>query len=292
MIYDIQVSNALSFSQTVKVPVTYIQVNSVLTWNQLVAKNIRTRVSGSSLLFSQAVSFHKTINKISIGNTLTLTQDGRPTPISLTLIQTLFQWQNAYRNLGGNVSNQLSLSQVVADSNSKGTNATVAFTQSVAVKIVRNIAVVTQYAAVSNAAITSSAGVALIINPTTIVPQSKVTFTFGAFTFQVRKPDFDNSTKLEFSRINRRSRGGDLIIYRDPMWPESITLMMSFSLLSPTDKDNFKRLFKVSLGELVRYDDYLGQSWSGIILNPGEPIVQYGLGDRFTTKVELQGSRI
>lgn len=149
------------------------------------------------------------------------------------------------------------------------------------------------FAPVGYAVPVTNAGPYFIVNTGIVpAPPSKVTFTFGAFTFNVRKPDFDNTEKLQFSRVNRRSRGGDLIIFRDPMWPESIILKMQFSLLGEKEKVNFQTLFRLSLGELVTYNDYIGQTWSGIILNPGDPIVQYGIGDRYRVDVELQGGRI
>ena len=292
MVYDIIVGNVLILNQQMSIPGVYLSVSSQLTWNQLVAKNIRTRVSGNSLSWKQSVTVNRSVTNLSVNHHFSMISLGRRTPISLSIGNGFVIWHHLWTNPKTNLLEQLNWHQTVVVTKSKKTFSTLTWNQTVHAKLIRTRNVISTYSPNSHVTIfIPSRGTAFVLYSQTITPVSKVRFTFGAFTFQVRSPEFDNSTKLEFSRISRRSRGGDLIIYRDPSWPESIIQQMEFKLLSNKDRINFQTLFKLSLGELVTYLDYLGQSWTGIILNPSEPIVQYGIGDRWMTKIQLQGGR-
>ncbi len=292
MIFDLNVLSTYLPTQTLSVSPRYFTVGNTLTWSQLVAKNIRTRRTSNILNLTQSVIVDRSITNLSVGNTLLLSHRAGKAPIYLDVISGYVIWDRAWSNIYREVVSHLDLVQTLDGGGSKGTGHALALTQSVGVSVIRALNVTSVLSLASNCSLsipTKGAEFIVGVGPTVTI-QDKVTFTFGSFTFQVRKPDFGSSDKLEFSRINRRSRGGDLIIYRDPQWPESITLMLPFSFLGNKDIINFRKLFELSLGEQVTYQDHLGSTWTGIILNPAEPIVQYGI-DRFSLKVELQGAR-
>ncbi len=293
MIHNLDVFQLWTPRHVVSTYPTYLTASNEITFTHHLVKNVRTRVCESSLNLSHSVSVNRSVVNLNIGNALYLSHNAGKSPIYLEVLNGLAQWDRAVVPYCATVLDSLGLvSSLSGSSASKGMSAQLPMTQSVGCKVVRSLSVSNSLAFRSKAAsFTASFGSSYVMPVfPPIVHQTLVYFTYGAYTFHVRKPDFDNSTKLEFSRVNRRSVGGDLIIYRDPIWPESITLDMKFSLLSAAEAQLFKTLFIVSLGELVRYDDYLGQTWFGIILNPQEPIVQYGR-DRFSVKIQMQGGR-
>ena len=56
-------------------------------------------------------------------------------------------------------------------------------------------------------------------------------------TLVLRAPEFGNKDRLQFNRISRETRGGTLIVYADPMWPKTQTLVLTFSALKPAQAE-------------------------------------------------------
>ncbi len=116
---------------------------------------------------------------------------------------------------------------------------------------------------------------------------SSISLTYGSTILTLRNPDFGNSHRLEMARINRKTRGGDLRIKRDPMWPESEILTFKFSYLKESDTLKLLHFYEQSLGKDVVLVDYEGRSWTGIITN--KPTIGEGSKNNFTTDIVFQG---
>lgn len=112
-----------------------------------------------------------------------------------------------------------------------------------------------------------------------------ISFTFGTKTINLRRPDFDNTHSVELTRINRRTRGNDLIIYRDPIWPKTETLEIRFSYLKQSEIRNLFTFLQESLGKDITYVDYHGQTWIGIIITPGTEVIE---ANRFNQTITLE----
>lgn len=102
-------------------------------------------------------------------------------------------------------------------------------------------------------------------------------------------PTFENEEKVEFDRINRKTTGGDLIIFRDPEWTETTTLNLKFIAISEVQKSQMLYFFEVSLGLTITLQDWEGYIWNGFIINPGTDAIT---PDRtgLTLSIEFQGS--
>jgi hypothetical protein len=290
MIYDLLVGNVLDLSQSVAVSPTYINVSQSLILSQLVQKNIRTRGPQSSLALGQTLGVQKVLN-LAVGNFLDFQQQvrNRP-PIYLSVQSPLILWHSVKRPYVLDITHPLTLTQNLDVEASTGTRQTLGLSHSVQVQVIRNFNISHALTFRSRTNISSVGPNFILPVRTDVVPSTLVTFTYGAFSFQTRTPDWNNKNTLEFSRINRKSRGGDLIIYRDPQWPESITLDMTFSALTEQQKDQFRTLFRISLGRPILFVDHLGDTWAGIILNPGTEISQTGR-NQWQVEFQLQGSR-
>ncbi len=104
-----------------------------------------------------------------------------------------------------------------------------------------------------------------------------ITLTFGTFHVQLRNPDFGDRESVEVRRINRKTRGGDLIIYRDLAWPLYSTYTWKFSFLAQADLDRLLYFLKLSLGQVIVIIDYEGRTFNAIITTPTDEVSQEGV---------------
>lgn len=107
-----------------------------------------------------------------------------------------------------------------------------------------------------------------------------ITLTKGTLSLQLRNPDFGDRESIEVRRINRKTRGGDLVMYRDPAWPKYATYTYSFSYLSQDDLYKLIEFMKSTLGQEITITDYEGRVLSNcIITTPTEELTQDGVED-------------
>lgn len=97
---------------------------------------------------------------------------------------------------------------------------------------------------------------------------TKVTFTVGTRNYDFRRPIFGNSDQISFQRVNRRSRGGDLIIFRDAEWPKTEQLHLTFDFQEESDYRRMIDLVVATVGKIIRYRDHENRLWEGVIANP------------------------
>lgn len=103
-----------------------------------------------------------------------------------------------------------------------------------------------------------------------------VKFVYKTIEYEFRRPTLGNSDELSFQRINRRSRGGDLIIFRDDEWPKTETLNLRFVFFKEKELQDFKAFMDICLGDIVEYTDHEDTVWSGLIQNPDAEAAQTG----------------
>lgn len=118
-----------------------------------------------------------------------------------------------------------------------------------------------------------------------------VKFTFNGQDHVFRQPTMGNRDDISFQRINRRSRGGDVIIFRDDDWPKTETLALTFDFDQEVDKNRLLYLLKISLGEELTYLDHENKLWSGVIQNPDTEAVQTGRNS-FIIQVVFEGDMV
>lgn len=111
----------------------------------------------------------------------------------------------------------------------------------------------------------------------------------GADTVELRAPNLDNRERLAFNRINRETRGGRLIVFADPIWPQINTLVLSFSGLTKAEVDGLQDFMRNYLGKEVGLTDWEGHQWVGIITSPTESAVQDGKGGQWSISLEFEG---
>lgn len=132
--------------------------------------------------------------------------------------------------------------------------------------------------------------------PSTIpfTPESRSTILFEypyetpTLTLELRTPEFNDIGLLEFSRVQKRSRGNTLILFRDPTWPKSKTFNFSLRALTQVSRNEIIAFCQTTAGQWIKFTDWRSQVHKVIILNPSNSITQEGRGCQFTWKVDLQ----
>lgn len=109
-------------------------------------------------------------------------------------------------------------------------------------------------------------------------------------TVVLRSPNFGDIDRLSFDRINRQTRGGTLKIFADPIWPKIETLLLTFSVLTRDEADDLLSFMKTTLGKEIRFIDWENRAWTGVIVNPQDPIVE-DRRNSFTASFEFEGVR-
>jgi hypothetical protein len=107
-------------------------------------------------------------------------------------------------------------------------------------------------------------------------------------SLSLRAPNLGNLDRLSFNRIQRETRGGTLVIYADPVWPKTQTLVLSFSGLKQEEARNLLTFIEDHLGQEIGLIDWEHRYWRGVITAPDQPIVQDGR-DSYTASFEFQG---
>jgi len=93
-------------------------------------------------------------------------------------------------------------------------------------------------------------------------------------TLTLDDPDFGNNDTLNFTRIDRETRGGDRKIFSDGKWASWERLEMTVSDLCEVDADDIITFLNVSLGKTVRLTDWEGRTWEGVIVEPETDLVK------------------
>ncbi len=107
----------------------------------------------------------------------------------------------------------------------------------------------------------------------------------------LRKPEFGNKDRLQFNRISRETRGGTLVVFADPMWPKTQTLVLTFAALKPFQAFNLQRFMETYIGLEIGLMDWEGRQWTGVIINPNDPVVQDSKYS-FTGSFEFEGQLV
>jgi len=107
-------------------------------------------------------------------------------------------------------------------------------------------------------------------------------------TLVLRNPELGDKDRLNFNRINRLTRGGTLIVFADPKWPKTQTLVVQVDSLKPAQAADLIQFLRDSLGQEIGLLDWESRQWRGIITTPDAQITHVGRGDR-SVAFEFQG---
>lgn len=111
-----------------------------------------------------------------------------------------------------------------------------------------------------------------------LVPASTVTLEFPVVsptsTVTLPAPLLTNRDELNLTRIQRKTRAGKLITFRDSTWPEHTIFKIKFEDLTDAVRVAFVAFLEVSIGLEIKYTDHEGRAWKGIIVNPNGEVTE------------------
>src|SRR6267142_4313017 len=110
----------------------------------------------------------------------------------------------------------------------------------------------------------------------------------GFPSITIRSPEFGNTEKLEIGRINRKTRGGDLKIFRRDIWPVTNIFSYQFVALQRSEALGLLNFIQTTNGTLVTLLDYEQRSWNGFIINPDIPISEVGPNCQYTAGFDFE----
>jgi hypothetical protein len=183
--------------------------------------------------------------------------------------------------VGGPTSESLVITESVTEFSAKGFHDTLTLTESATVR--NSVAPVTPETVTIN-----EVAIGHVIGCRAKDIRNPITLISGSTTLTLGGADFGDIRRRDFQRINRRSRGNDLIIYRDPSWTISEHLTVRMSGMNGGQRDNLLNFLEFTTGQLVRMVDYETNLWEGFIMNPNTPMTQTG-NCKFETELQFQG---
>jgi len=95
-------------------------------------------------------------------------------------------------------------------------------------------------------------------------------------TVLLRAPELDNIDQNVSNRINRETRGGNLVIFADSTWPKVNTIKVTFIGLSEAEAIALQDFIINHLGKDILLTDWEGREWIGVIISPEDVISQTG----------------
>lgn len=89
----------------------------------------------------------------------------------------------------------------------------------------------------------------------------------------LRNPEIGDLQRINGEGIVRRTRGGDLKVYRDNNWPQGQVNVYEFTRLTSAQKSSLLSFLEDYAGLEIGIEDHHEQNWTGIIIsNPTEII--------------------
>ncbi len=124
----------------------------------------------------------------------------------------------------------------------------------------------------------------------TIVPVNRISFAFPydtpTTTLYFDRPEWGNIHEIFQRRLDRESRGGKRIIYRNSTWRKHEIIKITFTMCTESEAVNLITFLTNSAGDRVKYTDYESREWEVIILNPSEQIVRDKIAN--TVSIEME----
>lgn len=114
-----------------------------------------------------------------------------------------------------------------------------------------------------------------------------LTLSFGVKTVSLPDPDFGNDESIKYRKIQRETRGKELIIGPATGYTKTNRYSYSFSWLTETQAQDLRDFVKGTLGQIVTLVDFEGNTYTGFIITPA---ISFSEPNRcnITTKFEFE----
>lgn len=292
-VYELNVSHPLLFRQSVSTNIKVEVVEQSLLLTHEVVSSPKVLAVSSTLALRHSSGVHYGVYNGAVASTLTLSHKAQPRVHFVDVVSYLNFAHQAIVPKAFDVQHTLHLTHSATRNFGQYPASTLALTQTVSIRVIRARSIANTLLLRDSASVyIRSIDFILLLQPAPILPvEQKVRFLFSTLTLELPRPEQENGLRLDFTRVNRRTRGGDLVVFADSQWPKTKTLTLRFMFYGETRAENIRAFLKISVGKMVHYEDHYGATWQGLIMTPSAEIVQE---DRFLKSVnlEFQGMRI
>jgi hypothetical protein len=124
--------------------------------------------------------------------------------------------------------------------------------------------------------------------------QFKIDYPPTSPTLTINLPDplLGNREELMSQRIQRQTRGGTPIAFRDDSWPKHYTYNWEFFDVDETKRDEFFTFLTTSMGLQVRVTTHEGLVYDGVIVNPTIPSEETHRDCGYTIGFQFEGVEV
>jgi hypothetical protein len=133
----------------------------------------------------------------------------------------------------------------------------------------------------------------MLITQPTLTEGDTLTLTYPydspTLTLVLQNPDFGNTDTFSFTRIDRKTRGGDSKQFSDPKWAKWERLELSVEGIDPcvTTLQEIADFLNASLGKNIGFADWEGRKWRGVIIAPDTTLGEKQIG--LAVKIAFEG---
>lgn len=125
----------------------------------------------------------------------------------------------------------------------------------------------------------------------TIVRNPNFTLTYAAEELILRSPLFSDREEIFVERISRKTRGGDLKVFRDDQWLSIRTFRYKFEGLTNDQLVEAHAFLILTLGLKITILDHESLEWEGYIVNPQGESAEYVRVCGNTMEFDFEGVR-
>jgi hypothetical protein len=253
---DQEIRHTLTFEQDIEASYTYRKsVESELTFEQTIHQTPQQRSVLHVLVIEQEIDFDGTFaNPQSVEHTLTFEQD-----------------------------------IIAGGDRTRGVEHTLDIQQSVLGWLIDNTTLCVR----ADTAYSPQADATVSFPPEPVLAEQDVLLEYppGAPTLSITlpRPLFGNREELTLTRIQRRTRGGDLKTFSAEEWAKVKVFRYKFDSLNDAKVEEFFSFLGQTLGLKVRLTDYEGRVWDGFIVNPDGESAQFFRVCGLTTQFDFDG---
>lgn len=290
-IYNLFVVDFLQFSQEAASNLKGGAASNTLTFEQDVTCNIKPANIKQNLIFNQNAHVNIASTHNAQDNILFSQHAGKV--IQQDIHQLFHIWQTLVTHIGWNT---LTFTQLATAQVLKPASNTLVFTQTATCVLIRN-------PNISQTLVFKSSAVGYI-NDSRFIQQYPVLPRYGlkekygtaasvtliyspSLGITLPAPDFGNTDDIDQTRINRKTRGGTLIIYRDSMWPTVDRFSLHWTGLKKNEMDALLDFLKATIGKIFTYTDFESNTWQVIATKPEGQWTQVSPG-RYAGSIELE----
>lgn len=284
MVYEEFVGTFLILSQAVNTNIKPLTAASNLMLVQLNRDNAKRGLTSSQLTLKSTANVSDITYSVSAFSVLSFTQSTKPRVFVESIFSVLNVRQSVLRPKYERVASVLVLTQAV-DPDRQSEKSAINLTQTATVIVIRHQTVIQTISFDSIAAPFIRLPNFTQLKEAVPVGTTDVRFVFGSTTLHLPRPQPANTQRFDFTRINRRTRGGDLILYSSPMWPKTKTLGMQFILYGENRAQEVLQFLELTAGKRVNFFDHYGNTWLGFIMTPTSQIVQ---DDRMSKSINIE----